>query len=106
MILSDLLHFDTSHDVLIFSLVSLLDKSEESRCYVAAGKYTPAHVCDHFLRSAEKEGMEWVEGEVDEVWRGQLEVNGGGLDRENLGIRKGNCRWWVGKWGSLVHELP
>ena len=38
------------------------------------------------------------EGEDDPVWRGVLDVRGGGLDAEQLGVRKGMCRWWVGRW--------
>ena len=98
MILSDLLHFDGSHDVLLSSLVSLLRKAPSSRTYVAAGKYTAAHVCEHFVSEAEKAGISLEEGEDDPVWRGVLDVHGGGLDREQLGVRKGMCRWWVGRW--------
>lgn len=98
VILSDLLHFDGSHDVLLSSLTSLLRRAATSRTYVAAGKYTPPHVCDHFLREAEAAGIIWEEGEDDPVWHGQLEVHGGGLDREQLGVRKGMCRWWTGRW--------
>lgn len=100
VILSDLLHFDRSHDVLISSLTSLLRKSSSARTYVAAGKYTLPHVCDHFLREAEEAGIALAEGEDDPVWRGDLEVKGGGLDREQLGIRKSMCRWWVGRWAE------
>ena len=100
VILSDLLHFDSSHDVLISSLTSLLRKSATARTYVAAGKYTLPHVCDHFLREGEASGIVWEEGEDDPVWRGYLQVKGGGLDREQLGVRKGMCRWWIGRWGD------
>ena len=98
VIMSDLLHFDRSHDVLIRSLTSLLQKDPTSRAYVAAGKYTQAHVCDHFVEEARRAGIELEEGEVEGVWRGTLEVSGGGLDREQLGVRKNMCRWWVGRW--------
>jgi EEF1A N-terminal glycine/lysine methyltransferase len=102
VLLSDLLHFDASHDVLLSSLTSLLKKSPSARTYVAAGKYTPALVCDHFIREGEKLGLVWEEGEDDAEWRGALDVRGGGLDREQLGIRKGMCRWWVGRWSSMT----
>ena len=102
MILSDLLHFDASHEVLILSLVSLLSKFEQSRCYVAAGKYTPTLVCDNFLRKSELQGLVWEEREVDQEWKGGMEVSGGGLNKTQLAIRKGNCRWWVGKWGDFT----
>ena len=98
MFLSDLLHFDASHAVLLQSLTSLLSLSPTSRTYVAAGKYTPAQVCDHFLREGEQAGLVWEEGEDDAVWRGTLPVHGGGLDREQLGVRKSMCRWWTGRW--------
>ncbi|KAJ3556030.1 hypothetical protein NM688_g2250 [Phlebia brevispora] len=85
VILSDLLHFDGSHDVLLSSLVSLLRKLPTSRAYVAAGKYTPTHVCQHFISAAEKAGIVWEQGEDDPVWRGTLSVRGGGLTKEQLG---------------------
>lgn len=98
MILSDLLHFDRSHDVLLSSLVALLRRAPTARTYVAAGTYTAAHVCAHFVSAAEKAGLVMDEGVDDAVWRGVLDVHGGGLDREALGVRKGMCRWWVGRW--------
>ena len=98
VILSDLLHFDASHDVLLWSLAALLKKTADARTYVAAGKYTPGAVCERFLREGEKLGLVWEEGEEDAEWRGALSVRGGGLDREQLGVRKGMCRWWVGRW--------
>lgn len=99
VIMSDLLHFDRSHDVLIQSLASLLCKHATARAYVAAGKYTPPHVCDHFVHVARQSGIILEEGEVDGVWRGTLEVvSGNELDRTQLGIRKDMCRWWIGRW--------
>lgn len=100
VVLSDLLHFDASHDVLLAALTSLLRPSPDARTYVAAGKYTPAAVCTRFLHAGEALGLVWEEGEDDPVWRGSLEVRGGGLDAEQLGVRKGMCRWWVGRWAS------
>ncbi|KAI0720805.1 hypothetical protein C8T65DRAFT_632865 [Cerioporus squamosus] len=100
VIMSDLLHFDRSHDVLIQSLTSLLRKDASARAYVAAGKYTQPHVCDNFVREARRAGISLEEGEVEPVWRGALEVSGGGLDLEQLGVRKDMCRWWVGRWDS------
>lgn len=100
VVLSDLLHFDASHHVLLSSLTALLRKSGSARTYVAAGKYTPAPVCEHFLREGEKVGLVWEEGEDESVWRGALDVRGGGLDREQLGVRKGMCRWWTGRWSE------
>ncbi|PIL23618.1 hypothetical protein GSI_14931 [Ganoderma sinense ZZ0214-1] len=46
VIMSDLLHFDRSHDVLMQSLLSLLRKTSSARAYIAAGKYTSPQVCD------------------------------------------------------------
>ncbi|KAH9933819.1 uncharacterized protein B0H18DRAFT_1207967 [Fomitopsis serialis] len=105
VILSDLLHFDGSHGVLLAALAALLRRSPTARAYVAAGKYTlPVH-CAHFVRIAAdagivlEEGTDPAEGEGG-VWRGVMEVRGGGLDRAQLGVRKGMCRWWVGRWAD------
>ena len=102
VVLSDLLHFDASHGDLLSSLTSLLRRTPAARAYVAAGKYTPEAVCEHFLREGEQAGLVWEEGAGDAVWRGALEVRGGGLDREQLGVRKGMCRWWAGRWSGRV----
>ncbi|THH32612.1 hypothetical protein EUX98_g1556 [Antrodiella citrinella] len=98
VILSDVLHFDQSHTVLRSSLTLTLRKTRAARAYVAAGKYTLPHHCDHFLREGEKAGLMWDTGAESAVWEGCLEVSGGALDREQLGVRKGMCRWWVGRW--------
>lgn len=98
VILSDLLHFDQSHGVLLSSLTRTLRRTSSARTYVAAGNYTLSHHCDHFLREGETVGLVWEQGEDDAVWRGSLEVSGGGLDHEQLGVRKGMCRWWIGRW--------
>ena len=98
VILSDLLHFDASHGVLLSSLTSLLRKRASARTYVAAGKYTPEGVCRHFLEEGSKLGLQWEDGGEEEEWRGTLSVRGGGLDREQLGVRKRMCRWWIGRW--------
>lgn len=103
VILSDLLHFSTSHDALLLSLTSLLAKNRTSRAYVAAGNYTPPSVCDHFLREGEKLGIIWQEGgdqddstTANDEWRGALKVSG--LEKEQLATRKNACRWWLGRW--------
>ena len=98
VIMSDLLHFDQSHDVLVVALISLLRKDQSSRAYIAAGKYTQPHICEHFVQEARKAGILLEEGVVESSWLGSLEVSGGGLDREQLGIRKTMCRWWIGRW--------
>ncbi|EMD35301.1 hypothetical protein CERSUDRAFT_138985 [Gelatoporia subvermispora B] len=100
VILSDLLHFDRSHDVLLASLVALLRKDSAARAYVAAGKYTPAHHCASFVREAERLGIVLEEREVDGAWKGLLPVTGGGLNEEQLSVRKNMCRWWVGRWAA------
>ena len=105
VILSDLLHFDASHDVLLASLTALLRRAPDARAYVAAGRYTaPAH-CAQFVRMAAEAGLVLEEGTEDVVeggtWRGIMEVSGGGLDRAQLGVRKGMCRWWVGRWAEF-----
>lgn len=96
--MSDLLHFDRSHDVLVQSLASLLRRGPSARAYVAAGKYTQPHVCAHFVAEARHAGIALEEGEVEAAWLGSLDVSGGGLDREQLGVRKDMCRWWTGRW--------
>jgi len=96
VILSDLLHFHSSHDALVASLTSLLSKSQTSRAYVAAGKYTQAHVCDNFLREGEKAGLVFEEGSSEIEWLGTPDVSG--LYSDQLAERKGMCRWWVGQW--------
>ncbi|KAH9917663.1 uncharacterized protein BXZ73DRAFT_53328 [Epithele typhae] len=98
VIMSDLLHFDRAHDVLVGSLAALLRRAPDARAYIAAGKYTQAHVCDHFVQEAEQAGFVLEDGEVAGPWSGLLEVSGGGLDREQLGVRKHMCRWWTGRW--------
>ncbi|KAI8976625.1 hypothetical protein BD414DRAFT_422876 [Trametes punicea] len=98
VIMSDLLHFDRSHDVLLQSLLALLRRDPSARAYVAAGRYTPPHVCEHFARKAAGAGIVLEEEEVEAVWNGTLEVSGGGLDKGQLGVRKGMSRWWIGRW--------
>ncbi|KAJ3747870.1 hypothetical protein DFH05DRAFT_1393529 [Lentinula detonsa] len=101
VILSDLLHFQTSHDVLVRSLSLLLAKTVDARVYVAAGKYTLSDVCSSFLQKAANAGLIFEEdlhmnSEDGSKWQGTLPVSG--LDLEALGIRKNNCRSWVGYW--------
>jgi nicotinamide N-methyltransferase len=100
--MSDLLHFDASHDLLLLSLKTLLSESATSRAYVAVGNYTPPHVCRNFLREGERLGFIWEEGEIDPTeagWRGTLEVIG--LDKTQLAARKSVCRWWLGRWAEF-----
>lgn len=78
VIMSDLLHFDSSHDVLVLALTSLLAKSSQARVYVAAGNYTAPHVCDNFLNLGTHAGLIWEvrtndrsDGHHAEMWRVQ-----------------------------------
>ncbi|KAI0066903.1 hypothetical protein BV25DRAFT_1912251 [Artomyces pyxidatus] len=105
VVLSDLLHFDRAHGELLDAIGALLARREGARVVVAAGVYTRAEFCRSFLRSAEERGIVWVERgsgedgrEEDAVWRGAMEVRA--LDRDQLGVRKGMCRWWVGQWAK------
>ncbi|KAF9256612.1 hypothetical protein L218DRAFT_881357, partial [Marasmius fiardii PR-910] len=99
VILSDLLHFHSSHDVLVKSLSLLLSKSSpKAKAYIAAGKYTQPHVCDNFVKLAREAGFvieeilptaeesEWLGGQVS------------GLDKDALSTRKAACRFWTGRW--------
>ena len=103
--MSDLLHFDSSHDALVDSLVALLSKSPRSRAYVAAGKYTKQDVCDRFIDQARHAGIVLVE-ECHQRgdWQGKMVVRGPGLDREGLKRRRDMSRLWVGRWMDRVTE--
>ncbi|ESK90270.1 nicotinamide n-methyltransferase nnt1 [Moniliophthora roreri MCA 2997] len=99
VILSDLLHFHSSHDALIDSLARLLSKSSASRTYASAGKYTHAHVCDNFISRAREQGFSFEEilsPEGEAEWMGRLDVSD--LDKDALTARKSACRFWVGRW--------
>ncbi|KAE9389449.1 hypothetical protein BT96DRAFT_890052 [Gymnopus androsaceus JB14] len=101
VILSDLLHFDSSHDVLVKSLSLLLAKTTDARVYVAAGKYTLPEVCSSFLQKATESGFVLQE-QIDEDrsrWLGTLPVSN--LDSEALAVRKDNCRFWIGRWANV-----
>ncbi|KAK7033632.1 hypothetical protein VNI00_012632 [Paramarasmius palmivorus] len=83
VVLSDLLHFHSSHDV----------------AYVAAGKYTQPHVCDSFIDKAKASGFSFEEvlsPDEESEWMGKLDVSD--LDKEALSTRKAACRFWVGRW--------
>ncbi|KII87822.1 hypothetical protein PLICRDRAFT_42330 [Plicaturopsis crispa FD-325 SS-3] len=98
LILSDLLHFHTSHGALLASISSLLSRTPTARAYVAAGTYTHVNVCADFVRDAGAAGLVLEEGTVEDAWLGTLAV--GGLDPEGLAVRKRMCRWWVGRWAD------
>ncbi|RDB29774.1 Protein N-methyltransferase NNT1 [Hypsizygus marmoreus] len=99
MILSDLLHFHGSHDVLIDSIRLLSMKSKNSRLHVSAGNYTHSDVCDNFLAKGRNAGLVFEEihaGTEETRWLGEMKVSS--LDNEALSLRKANCRYWVGRW--------
>ncbi|KAI0036090.1 hypothetical protein K488DRAFT_41868 [Vararia minispora EC-137] len=103
VVLSDLLHFDQSHGVLLHSLLALLSRTPTARAYVGAGIYTRASHYRSFLRKAESAGLMWLESgegedgrETDTTWRGGLPIRG--VDTGGLGERKGMCRWWIAGW--------
>lgn len=100
MILSDLLHFDNCHDLLVTSITSLLKRSQDSHVHVSAGVYTKPHVCETFVGKAKKAGLDIQEIVTDpsECWMGKLPV--GGLDATDLALRKANCRYWVARWAT------
>ncbi|GJJ14931.1 hypothetical protein Clacol_009201 [Clathrus columnatus] len=61
LILSDLLHFDSSHGEITQSIVLMLDKTDDARVYVVAGKYTRREICESFIKQATTEGLVWEE---------------------------------------------
>ncbi|KAG6810733.1 hypothetical protein H0H92_010563 [Tricholoma furcatifolium] len=98
VILSDLLHFHGSHDVLISSIEALLQRSKGATVHVSAGKYTHRNVCEDFLRKGHDAGLVFEEVDSAEEWMGSMEVVG--LDHEALSLRKANCYYWIGRWGD------
>ncbi|KAJ7032000.1 hypothetical protein C8F04DRAFT_1108868 [Mycena alexandri] len=100
VILSDLLHFHSSHPVLIASAGALLARSPDARVHVAAGNYTKPDVCDDFLRLSLQAGFvfdEILPSDEEREWMGTSAVSG--LDKMGLATRKGACRYWVGRRG-------
>ncbi|KDR79972.1 hypothetical protein GALMADRAFT_62054 [Galerina marginata CBS 339.88] len=103
VILSDLLHFFTSHDMLVSSISMLLARTEAARAYVGAGNYTHTHVCDNFFEKGRAAGLHFDEISDEsegKKWLGTLPISN--LDNDALGLRKNNCRYWVARWS---HEL-
>ncbi|KAF5334665.1 hypothetical protein D9611_011921 [Ephemerocybe angulata] len=100
MILSDLLHFDSCHDLLVSSVTTLLKKAPESVAHVSAGVYTKPDVCNSFIKKIETAGLhiEEVISDPQEPWMGTLHVSG--LDANDLALRKANCRYWVARWAA------
>ncbi|KAH9478567.1 Protein N-terminal and lysine N-methyltransferase EFM7 [Psilocybe cubensis] len=104
MILSDLLHFFDSHDVLLSSISMLLARTKEARVFIGAGSYTRAHVCENFLQKGEEMGLCLDEIIDNDKWLGTLPVSD--LDLEALSLRKNNCRYWVGRWSDVPQLTP
>ncbi|KAG8692761.1 hypothetical protein FRC08_009552 [Ceratobasidium sp. 394] len=100
LILSDLLHFDSSHSDILSTVTQTLSQSPDARVYVAAGLYTRENVRDSFLRAGEAVGLEWALMPNDGVWRGQQNVRSDGVvwSQDNLNARKANVIAWVGHW--------
>jgi len=101
VILSDLLHFSTSHDALISSVQMLLAKLESARIYVGAGSYTQTEICDTFIQKGKEGGLIFIEildEGVEKKWLGNMSVSN--LDKEALGVRKAACRYWIGCWSA------
>lgn len=99
VILSDLLHFHSSHDALLASVKALLSTSKNSQVYVSAGTYTRAHVCDGFLQKGRETGFTFEEiftNSEEARWMGEMKVSG--LDSKALALRKAACRYWIGTW--------
>jgi nicotinamide N-methyltransferase len=96
--MSDLLYFDKSHHALLQSLSLLLARTEEARVYVAAGKYTPDHVCQSFLKNGEMIGIIWEERVVEGEWKGTTDR--GTYSRQQLADRKNNTSLWIGRWNT------
>ena len=101
VLLSDLLHFHNSHPAILASLTSFLSVTSHARAYIAAGTYTPPHVCANFVQLTEQKGLVVTEGAPDDIWLGKKEVwRSGVLDANALGVRKSMCRWWEAKWSD------
>jgi nicotinamide N-methyltransferase len=96
MVLSDLLYFDQSHNELIRSIQDLLARNSEARVYVAAGKYTPANVCQSFLDKGARADLQWEEVSISQKWEGR--DPGGTYTVDALESRKQNSRLWIGRW--------
>ncbi|KAJ7741957.1 hypothetical protein DFH07DRAFT_49253 [Mycena maculata] len=103
VVLSDLLHFHSSHGVLISSVDALLARSPDARIHVAAGNYTKPEVCDNFLSLAAEAGFtfdELLPADGESEWLGRSTVSG--LDKMDLAMRKAACRYWVGRRSPLI----
>lgn len=96
LFLSDLLHFDSSHDELLSSTTSLLKRSAEARVYVCSGDYTKPAVCAAFVANAERHGLLMEEQPREDTWLASRSQRG--AEKEDMDSRKRQCRFWMGKW--------
>jgi nicotinamide N-methyltransferase len=100
VILPNLLHVNSSQ------LLPFLPSPPVPRYMSLHGStvYTAPSVCDYFLILISNAGIDWMERTEATndphmpVWKGTMKVSG--LDISDLGMRKGMCRWWVGRWRS------
>ncbi|CAE7217931.1 unnamed protein product [Rhizoctonia solani] len=100
LILSDLLHFDSSHGDILSTVTQTLKRSPDARVYLAAGLYTHESVRQAFLKAGEEVGLDWTSIENDGIWRGETRVTSDGetWTQEDLSARKANVVAWIGKW--------
>ncbi|KAJ7269635.1 hypothetical protein C8J57DRAFT_1322580 [Mycena rebaudengoi] len=98
IILSDLLHFHSSHPALVSSVGALLAHTPDARVHVAAGSYTKPEICENFLLLATEAGFVFREvphTDGEERWLGKQVVSD--LDSADLATRKSACRYWIGR---------
>ncbi|KAG8685643.1 hypothetical protein FRC11_010284, partial [Ceratobasidium sp. 423] len=100
LVLSDLLHFDSSHLDILSTVTQTLKQSPDARVYLAAGLYTQKSVREAFLKAGEEVGLDWAPLENDGTWRGELRVTSDGVawTQEDLDARKVNVVAWIGRW--------
>ncbi|CAE6424480.1 unnamed protein product [Rhizoctonia solani] len=100
LVLSDLLHFDSSHSDILSTVTRTLKRSPDAWVYLAAGLYTHKSVREAFLKAGEEAGLEWTSIENDGVWKGETRVTSDGeaWAREDLNARKANVVAWIGRW--------
>ncbi|QRW19537.1 methyltransferase domain protein [Rhizoctonia solani] len=100
LILSDLLHFDSSHPDILSTVTRTLRRSLDSWIYLAAGVYTHESVREAFLKAGEEAGLDWTPIENDGIWRGERRVMSDGevWTQEDLNARKANVVAWIGRW--------
>ncbi|CAE6420171.1 unnamed protein product [Rhizoctonia solani] len=100
LILSDLLHFDSSHSDILSTITRTLKRSPDAWVYLAAGLYTHKSVREAFLKAGEEVGLDWAPVENDGKWRGERRVTSDGevWTQEDLNARKANVVAWIGRW--------